>query len=60
LIEFDRAFGTLLQDRFPVSRVLQLEVREMWKTALSRRFFGGIVSGLPLLAMLPDDVQALL
>ncbi|NZD50000.1 class I SAM-dependent methyltransferase [Rhizobium leguminosarum] len=60
LIEYERDFATLLQDRFPDARVLQLDVREMWKTALSRSFFGGIVSGLPLLAMRPDDVQALI
>ncbi len=51
LVEYERDFATLLQDRFPDARVLQLDVREMWKTALSRGFFGGIVSGLPLLAM---------
>jgi phospholipid N-methyltransferase len=60
LIEYERDFATLLQDRFPDARVLQLDVREMWKTALSRSFFGGVVSGLPLLAMRPDDVRALL
>jgi hypothetical protein len=46
LIEYERDFATLLQDRFPDARVLQLDVREMWKTALSRSFFGGVVSGL--------------
>ncbi|MGR9250286.1 class I SAM-dependent methyltransferase [Rhizobium leguminosarum] len=60
LIEYERDFATLLQDRFPDARVLQLDVREMWKTTLSGSFFGGVISGLPLLAMRPDDVQALL
>lgn len=46
LVEYERDFATLLQDRFPDARVLQLDVREMWKTALSRGFFGGVVSGL--------------
>ncbi len=60
LVEYERDFATLLQDRFPDARVLHLDVRQMWKTALSGSFFGGVVSGLPLLAMRPDDVQALL
>lgn len=46
LVEHERDFATLLQDRFPDARVLRLDVREMWKTALSRSFFGGVVSGL--------------
>nr|WP_245305193.1 rRNA adenine N-6-methyltransferase family protein [Rhizobium leguminosarum] len=57
LVEYERDFATLLQDRFPDARVLPLDVRQMWKTALSRSFFGGVVSGLPLLAMRPDDVR---
>ncbi|MBB3298291.1 phospholipid N-methyltransferase [Rhizobium sp. BK077] len=60
LVEYERDFATLLQDRFPDARVLQVDVRQMWKTSLSGSFFGGVVSGLPLLAMRPDDVQALL
>jgi len=60
LVEYERDFATLLQDRFPDARLLQVDVRQMWKTSLSGSFFGGVVSGLPLLAMRPDDVQALL
>lgn len=60
LVEYERDFATLLQGRFPDARVLQVDVREMWETALSGSFFGGIISGLPLLAMRPDDVHALL
>ncbi|NKK77436.1 class I SAM-dependent methyltransferase [Rhizobium leguminosarum] len=60
LVEYERDFATLLQGRFPNARVLRVDVRQMWKTALSGSFFGGVVSGLPLLAMRPDDVRALL
>jgi phospholipid N-methyltransferase len=60
LVEYERDFAALLQDRFPGARVLQADVREMWKTALSGSFFGSVVSGLPLLAMQPDDVHELL
>lgn len=60
LVEYEQDFATLLQDRFPDARVLQVDVREMWETALSGSSFGGVVSGLPLLAMRPDDVHALL
>lgn len=59
LIEYERDFATLLQGRFPDARVLRADVRQMWKT-LSGSFFGGVVSGLPLLAMRPEDVRALL
>ncbi|NKK74515.1 methyltransferase domain-containing protein [Rhizobium sophorae] len=60
LVEYERDFATLLQGRFPDARVLRLDVRQIWKTALSGSFFGGVVSGLPLLAMRPNDVRALL
>ncbi|RXT25245.1 SAM-dependent methyltransferase [Rhizobium leguminosarum] len=59
LIKYERDFATLLQGRFPDARVLRADVRQMWKT-LSGSFFGGVVSGLPLLAMRPEDVRALL
>ncbi|MBY3136077.1 class I SAM-dependent methyltransferase [Rhizobium laguerreae] len=60
LVEYERDFATLLQGRFPDARVLWVDVRQMWKTALSGSFFGGVVSGLPLLAMRPEDVRTLL
>ncbi|NKK97758.1 methyltransferase domain-containing protein [Rhizobium leguminosarum bv. viciae] len=60
LVEYERDFATLLQGRFPDARVLRVDVRQMWKTALSGSFFGGVVSGLPLLAMRPEDVRTLL
>ncbi|MBY5864612.1 class I SAM-dependent methyltransferase [Rhizobium leguminosarum] len=60
LVEYERDFATLLQGRFPDARVLRVDVRQMWKTALSGSFFGGVVSGLPLLAMRPEDVWTLL
>lgn len=60
LVEYERDFATLLQNRFPRARVLRVDVRGMWKTVLSGSSFGGVVSGLPLLAMRPDDVHALL
>nr|WP_246713893.1 rRNA adenine N-6-methyltransferase family protein [Rhizobium sp. BK212] len=34
LVEYERDFATLLQDRFPDARVLQVDVRQMWKTSL--------------------------
>ncbi|MDU0307125.1 class I SAM-dependent methyltransferase [Rhizobium sp. 10PS4] len=60
LVEYERDFATLLQGRFPDARVLWVDVRQMWKTALSGSFFGGVVSGLPLLAMRSEDVRTLL
>ncbi|MDU0361370.1 methyltransferase domain-containing protein [Rhizobium sp. 25PS6] len=60
LVEYERDFATLLQGRFPDARVLWVDVRQMWKTALSGSFFGGVVSGLPLLAMRPEDARTLL
>ncbi|MBY3379038.1 class I SAM-dependent methyltransferase [Rhizobium laguerreae] len=60
LVEYERDFATLLQGRYPDARVLWVDVRQMWKTALSGSFFGGVVSGLPLLAMRPEDVRTLL
>ncbi|MGR9356565.1 class I SAM-dependent methyltransferase [Rhizobium leguminosarum] len=58
LIEYERDIATLLQDRFPDARVLRLDVREMWKTALSRSFFGGVVSGL-LRPKMPVPIEIL-
>ncbi|MBX5042188.1 methyltransferase domain-containing protein [Rhizobium lentis] len=60
LVEYEADFAALLQGRFPSAKVLQLDVREMWSGPLSGRFFGSVVSGLPLLSMKPDDVYALL
>ncbi|SCB59310.1 Phospholipid N-methyltransferase [Rhizobium aethiopicum] len=60
LVEYEPDFAALLEGRFPGAKVLQLDVREMWRGGLSGSFFGGVVSGLPLLAMRPDEVHALL
>lgn len=61
LIETCPQFARLLQQRFPLARVLQMDARHLHRRNLfAQDSIGAVVSGLPLLNLSPPRVLALL
>jgi phosphatidylethanolamine/phosphatidyl-N-methylethanolamine N-methyltransferase len=61
LVEYGSDFASLLQGRFPRSRVLQMDAARLKHIDFGGpQAVGAVVSGLPLLSMTPRKVMAIL
>lgn len=61
LIEYGQGFANLLEERFPDARVLRMDASHLAQCDLfTEKRASAVISGLPLLSMPPDKIEAIL